>query len=356
MLPLVIQTFLLIAIAWILGCVIGCLLHWWFGPSTLRGEPSEGSTRMAAAAVGTAGIGATAGSFRSTRRPRLIGTESERAALAGTAADPVPSPIPPLVSDAEPIVEAKTEAAPEEPIAEPAAAAAIGTTLVIAENDEKAKAADAAGDRPAALAGPRGGTPDDLKMVRGIGRQNEGRLNAMGTYHFDQIAAWSASQAKWVGTYLAFPGRIEREDWITQAAQLAKGEATEFSKRAASGKVKSSSGSAEKVSADFAGKKPRTMKAPRKAGADNLTLIDGVGNAIEKRLFELGIFHFDQIAKWTPENCVWIGNQIGFPGRAERENWVGESEILSAGGTTDHARRVEDGKIKTSRKSTDDEK
>ena len=39
---------------------------------------------------------------------------------------------------------------------------------------------------------------------------------------------------------------------------------------------------------------------------------------------------------------------VGFPGRVERENWVEEAKVLAAGGTTDHARRVEEGKIATS--------
>ncbi|MEO0635678.1 MAG: hypothetical protein AAFY73_03430 [Pseudomonadota bacterium] len=324
MLPLAIQTFLLIAIAWILGCVIGCFLHWWFGPATVRREHAAaegaGGTRMAGGAIAAGSAGAAAGSFRSTRRPRLIGEASEM---------PEPAPAP-AAAPAEPAPVKAAEPSPEPvPVAAPAAAATLGTALIVDKNDEKAKAADAAGERPTALAGPRGGQPDDLKMVKGIGRQNEGRLNALGTYHFDQIAAWSESQAKWVGTYLAFPGRIEREDWISQAEVLARGEATDFSKRAASGQVKTSAGKAEAVGSDFGAKKPRTMKAPRKAGPDKLTEIDGIGNAVEKRLNELGIYHFDQIAKWTPENCAWIGGQIGFPGRAEREDWVGKATKLS---------------------------
>lgn len=96
------------------------------------------------------------------------------------------------------------------------------------------------GTKPAVLVEPRGGKGDDLKRIAGIGKQNEGRLHGLGVWHFDQIAAWSVDEAKWVGGYLAFPGRIEREDWIAQAKLLASGEATEFSKRADAGKVATS--------------------------------------------------------------------------------------------------------------------
>ncbi|WP_393979186.1 hypothetical protein [Xanthobacter agilis] len=76
------------------------------------------------------------------------------------------------------------------------------------------------GVRPPVLAAPDGGVGDDLKRLKGIGPQNEQRLHALGIYHFHQIAAWTPEEAVWVGRYLAFPGRIEREDWIGQARTL----------------------------------------------------------------------------------------------------------------------------------------
>ena len=96
------------------------------------------------------------------------------------------------------------------------------------------------GAKPVGLAGPRAGKHDDLKRIRGIGKQNEGRLHGLGIWHFDQIAGWSADEVKWVGGYLAFPGRIEREEWVSQAKVLATGGDTEFSKRADAGKVATS--------------------------------------------------------------------------------------------------------------------
>jgi hypothetical protein len=43
----------------------------------------------------------------------------------------------------------------------------------------------------------------------------------MGFYHFDQIAAWTPAEVAWVDARLKFKGRIERDDWIAQAAALA---------------------------------------------------------------------------------------------------------------------------------------
>ncbi|MGJ4929719.1 cell envelope biogenesis protein TolA [Bradyrhizobium sp. HKCCYLS2038] len=96
------------------------------------------------------------------------------------------------------------------------------------------------GARPLGLAAPRGGQADDLKLIKGIGKQNEARLHGLGIWHFAQIASWTAEHAKWVGSYLAFAGRIEREQWISQARELASGGTTEFSRRAEAGLVKSS--------------------------------------------------------------------------------------------------------------------
>ncbi len=100
--------------------------------------------------------------------------------------------------------------------------------------------ADTVGTRPGGLTAPRNGAADDLKRIRGIGKVNESRLNALGIYHFDQIAAWKRPEILWVGTYLSFPGRIDREDWVGQARVLATGNDTDFSKRVDRGEVPSS--------------------------------------------------------------------------------------------------------------------
>jgi predicted flap endonuclease-1-like 5' DNA nuclease len=86
--------------------------------------------------------------------------------------------------------------------------------------------------RPAGLARPRGGVPDNLTRIRGIGERNETRLNSLGIFHFGQIAAWTPGEVRWIGQYLAFPERIERDDWVGQAMILASGGDTGFEKSA----------------------------------------------------------------------------------------------------------------------------
>jgi len=95
------------------------------------------------------------------------------------------------------------------------------------------------GRRPYGLLVPRGGRADNLKRVRGIGPQSQARLNALGIWHYGQIAAWSAENIKWIGSYLAAAGRIEREKWIDQAKELAAGQDGEVRRGATTGKVSS---------------------------------------------------------------------------------------------------------------------
>jgi branched-chain amino acid transport system ATP-binding protein len=72
-----------------------------------------------------------------------------------------------------------------------------------------------------ALAAPKGGTPDKLTLIKGIGPVNERKLNEHGIFHFEQIAAWTEADVKAAEAYLDFDGRIAREDWIGQAKALA---------------------------------------------------------------------------------------------------------------------------------------
>ena len=81
----------------------------------------------------------------------------------------------------------------------------------------------------------------------------------------------------------------------------------------------------------FEGERPPLLPAPRNGLPDDLKEISGIGLKIEDMLHELGIFHFDQIARWTKENIKWIEQYLNFKGRVERENWVGQAKILSAG-------------------------
>jgi len=88
-------------------------------------------------------------------------------------------------------------------------------------------------------------------------------------------------------------------------------------------------------------KKPRTMTAPRKSGADDLKMIKGVGPKLETLVNSLGFYHFDQISKWTGDEIAWVDENLeGFKGRVSRDNWVEQAKILAAGGETEFSKRA----------------
>ena len=62
--------------------------------------------------------------------------------------------------------------------------------------------------------------------------------------------------------------------------------------------------------------------------ADDLKKIDGVGPVIEKKLNDLGIYHFSQIAELSKDQADAIDNAIAFKGRIERDDWLGQAKKL----------------------------
>ena len=119
-------------------------------------------------------------------------------------------------------------------------AAATTTTAVASHTPPVSAEVAVEDDKPILLSGPRNGKKDNLSRIKGIGMKIEESLNEIGIYHFDQIAAWDAENISWADKTLGFPGRAEREQWVSQAKSLALGEDTEFSKRVDAGEVSSS--------------------------------------------------------------------------------------------------------------------
>ncbi len=85
---------------------------------------------------------------------------------------------------------------------------------------------------------------------------------------------------------------------------------------------------------DAATARPVGLSAPRNGVPDDLQRIRGVGRRIEQRLNGLGIFHFGQIAAWTPAEMRWVSQQLAFPERIAWDDWIGQATILATGGDT----------------------
>ena len=79
------------------------------------------------------------------------------------------------------------------------------------------------GQTPHLLPAARDGKPDDLKRITGIGPKLEETLNALGIWHYDQIAGWSAGEIAWIDEQEGLRGRVARDDWVGQAKALSQG-------------------------------------------------------------------------------------------------------------------------------------
>ena len=151
--------------------------------------------------------------------------KAERAMAANAAAASVSAAA--VVTQAAPKAAASNGQAPSaaaKPAQAKAAKAASPAPASKPDSDKTASAASKAADKPKSLTKARGGKPDDLKLIKGVGPKLEALCNKLGFYHFDQIASWTEKEIAWVDDNLeGFKGRVTREDWVQQASDLMNG-------------------------------------------------------------------------------------------------------------------------------------
>ena len=178
--------------------------------------------------------------------------------------------------------------------------------------------------------GPTAGTPDDLKLIKGIGPKFEKDLNSKGIYYFRQIAAWKAADVKMVeGVIDSIPGRIKRDEWVPQARGFAKsGGAKAAPKKKPAAKKKP-------APKKKAAPKPKVLytDGPTAGAPDDLKLIKGIGPKFEKDLNSKGIYYFRQIGAWKAADVKMVEGVIdSIPGRIARDEWVKQGKHLAKGG------------------------
>lgn len=153
---------------------------------------------------------------QATKRPALM-----LRAAAPEISEPVVAPT------AEPQAEIAAVAEPEAPTSvEPALEAAADAAQALNEKAAQMRAPSmkvAPGARPATLPSPRGGAADDLAKIKGLGPKSVEKLHALGVFHYDQIAAWSDDNVKWIESSIGAAGRIKRGGWVAQAQALTGG-------------------------------------------------------------------------------------------------------------------------------------
>ncbi|MEM5472114.1 hypothetical protein WNZ14_10300 [Hoeflea sp. AS60] len=256
----VLQAVFLIAVAFGLGCLVGCILKGRSGSAQPHPGAAGAVTHEGAAHAVTAGELAaqsphyepeTSPQPASALVPKPEPTEENTtpaAAAPATAASAkkatTPKTAKPKAAKSAVSKSSAPKAAASKPKPKPKATASDAAKVMV-EKPVTAKAAaaktKATKTKPAASA-----TPDNLKQIKGVGPQIEAKLNAAGINSFAQIAAWTKKEQAQFAEQLSFAGRIEREEWVSQAKILAKGGSTDFAKRVAKGEVATSAGSKPK--------------------------------------------------------------------------------------------------------------
>ncbi|WP_342362598.1 NADH-quinone oxidoreductase subunit NuoE [Terrarubrum flagellatum] len=187
--------------------------------------------------------GSAVGSWKKAFDERLAAAAAAKAAAAAAqpaAAPAAPKPAtPPAAPVAPPAAAAQqavaaavpsrpaptnspTNVAKDTPVDEGARAKEAATPAHVTQAQDEAKVSDEF--KPELLTAARDGKGDDLELIWGVGPKLAEMLHKMGVYHFDQIAAWTDMNLRWVDQNLgAFKGRAVRDKWIDQAKKLATG-------------------------------------------------------------------------------------------------------------------------------------
>jgi|GEM_PF-1032371 len=77
------------------------------------------------------------------------------------------------------------------------------------------------------------------------------------------------------------------------------------------------------------GLEPHRLHTPDGA-QDDLTLISGISADGQSELNRLGIYHYWQVASWTPEHVAWLSARIHSAHRISRENWMAQAAKLAS--------------------------
>lgn len=111
---------------------------------------------------------------------------------------------------------------------------------------------------------------------------------------------------------------------VTQVAHLTAAQSAAVTAQA--------KGETEGSASGLASARPELLSAPRDGKGDDLGLIWGVADKLAEKLNAMGIWHFDQIAKWTDAHIAWFENEVpGFKGRVARDKWIEQCQRLASG-------------------------
>ena len=202
-LPHLVETALLLAVAYLVGCCLGA------GVRQLVQRAGRGSAASSAPVAAHRDL-----------RDRLLLAPPAAPPLALAPPSDLPTPTALEISEPPKSIE------PPMALRDAALAASprpVATIIALPRRDASADLIEiAAIGRPPGLASARNDAPDALQQIKGIGPRLAASLNALGIFHFDQIAHWNEMNLAWIEAQPHLSGRASRDKWIEQAAAFAR--------------------------------------------------------------------------------------------------------------------------------------
>lgn len=192
-------------------------------------------------------------------------------------------------------------------------------------------------DPPAPVPASEPASTDDLSRIPGLDRNAAEELRGLGVRSFAQLAALNGEQERLFALRRPDCGPAARQFWIAEARLLAGGvepDCPEFGGRLdeeaalALRNTLPQLASSQVHDALYPGLRPLALAQPPQGEGDDLERIAGIDAATAERLNALGVWTYGQIARWSAENVRWVGSYLAFPGRIEREGWVGQAQAL----------------------------
>ena len=222
----ILQSLLLIALAYLLGAIIGCWLRKMFRKSasvlhSVRDEIPLGARTATVAGAGVAGAvaakrlaGDDGEASIEISRPeppgeQVVARETVSETVVSQSVD-IPQVDIPVTRERETITIVEPEPDPE-PAVIVEETVAIKQTAPAYVEEKKAEP-----------------VIDDLTRIKGVGLPIALELKKIGVTRFAQVAAWTDEDVAEVSRKLGFTGRIERENWMAQARILADGDDLSF--------------------------------------------------------------------------------------------------------------------------------
>jgi predicted flap endonuclease-1-like 5' DNA nuclease len=318
---LLVQTFLLMLAAFLLGASLACLIR-----RGLSGDQAAAAATSASSLAGAAAAPA-AGVDRFGRA--LTGDQVPPVFLPGqpvVEVQPKPRPAP------EPVAKAAPQVAPQpaphhEPPPSPPQRDVIPPTPVAAPEPSSAPAVTA----PPPASAPEASHGESYTQIAVAAAA--GALAASKAR--EEAEAQEAARAEAEATEAA---RVAAEAEAAEAAARAEAEALEAERVAAEEAARFEAEAAEaarqqaELSAVPEAAQEDVFEPAADEAIDDLTRIFGIDADLKARLVRYGVFRFSQIAAWTPDDVNGVNQTLGFQGRVERENWVEQARILAAGG------------------------